>query len=166
MKISMYQKQHGIVLLSSIIFILILALIGLSIMNISLMSVKSAHNEELSTRSFNQAELVLRIGEGDVKTQSDENTYTDFSDANDYLYVFPVDTDGISWVDGSSVGSDIDGRYIIEYLGVRPISSESASLKSNGGISGSNVYLSRIIARDSKMATRIVRSTFATINPP
>lgn len=164
-----HRKQQGIALLASIIFLLLLALIGFSIMKTSMISVKSAHNEEVSIQTFNQAELALRVGEEDVKTKSDNNTYTDFSDVNDYLYVFPVDKNNIAWVNGTSAGSDTDGRYIIEYLGVRPIDTESASLKSNGGISGSNMYLSRIIARDQKNTTgsrRMVRSSFATINQP
>lgn len=164
-----FKKQQGIALFASIIFLLLLALIGFSIMKVSFVSVKSAHNEEVSMKSFNQAELALRIGEQDVKTKSDSNTYTNFSDMSDYLYVFPVDKNSISWVDGTTAGSDTSGRYIIEYLGARPIDTESASLKPSGGISGSNIYLSRIIARDSKTSTgvrRIVRSTYATINQP
>ena len=82
------KKQQGIALPISLIFLLLLALIGLSIMKISLISIKTAHNEETSMKSFNQAELALRIGEKEVMTLSDNNPYTDFSDANDYLYVF------------------------------------------------------------------------------
>lgn len=164
-----FKKQQGFALVTSIIFLLLLALIGFSIMKVSLNSMKTSHNEETSMKSFNQAELALRTGEQEVKSLSDANPYTDFSNANDYLYVFPVDNNSINWVNGTSAGSDNDGRYIIEYLGSRPISTESASLKPSGGISGSNIYLSRIIARDSKQSTgsrRIVRSSYATINQP
>ncbi len=164
-----FKKQQGFALVTSIIFLLLLALIGFSIMKVSLNSMKTSHNEETSMKSFNQAELALRTGEQEVKSLSDANPYTDFSNANDYLYVFPVDNNSINWVNGTSAGSDNDGRYIIEYLGSRPISTESASLKPSGGISGSNIYLSRIIARDNKQSTgslRIVRSSFATINQP
>jgi len=163
------KKQRGMALVTSIIFLLLLAFIGLTIMKISFMSIKAAHNEEFSMLSFNQAELALRNGEQEVKRLSDSNPYTDFSDANDYLYVFPIDGSSIKWVNGTSAGNDNDGRYIIEYLGSRTIGTESASLKPTGGISGSNIYLSRIIARDDKKATgsrRIVRSSYATINQP
>jgi len=163
------KKQQGFALPISIIFLLLLALIGLSIMKTSLISIKTAHNEETSIKSFNQAELALRSGEQEVKGLSDSNSYTDFSDADDYLYVFPVDKNSINWVNGTSAGSDNDGRYIIEYLGSRPIDTESASLQPSGGISGSTIYLSRIIARDNKKSTgsrRIVRSSYATINQP
>ncbi len=164
-----YRKQQGLALVTSVVFLLLLALIGLTIMKISLLSIKTAHNEESSMKSFNQAEVALRSGEREVKGLSDMNPYTDFSDDNDYLYVFPVDSSSINWVNGTSAGTDNDGRYIIEYLGSRPIDTESVSLSSNGGISGSNIYLSRIIARDNEKATgsrRINRSTFATINQP
>ncbi len=163
------KKQQGIALPISLFFLLLLALIGLSIMKTSLISIKTAHNEETSMKSFNQAESALRTGEQEIKGLSDNNPYTDFSDADDYLYVFPVNKNSINWVDGTSAGSDNDGRYIIEYLGSRPIGTESASLKPSGGISGSNIYLSRIIARDNEKSTgsrRINRSTFATINQP
>ena len=164
-----FKKQQGFALVTSIIFLLLLALIGFSIMKVSLNSIKTAHNEETSMKSFNQAELALRTGEQEVQSLSDANPYTDFSVANDYLYVFPIDPPSINWVNGTSAGSDNDGRYIIEYLGSRAISTESASLKPSGGISGSNIYLSRIIARDNKQSTgsrRIVRSSYATINQP
>ena len=164
-----FKKQQGIALVTSIIFLLLLGLIGLSIMKVSLSSMKTAHNEESSMKSFNQAELALRTGEQEVKGLSDANPYTDFSNAADHLYVSPVSEPNIDWVNGTSAGSDNDGRYIIEYLGSRTIDTESASLKPSGGISGSNIYLSRIIARDNKKSTgsrRIVRSSYATINQP
>ena len=164
-----YKKQQGIVLLTSIFFIMLLALIGLTIMKVSMMSVQSSHNEEVSMQAFNQAEVTLRIGEEEVKTLSDNNPYTDFDSANDHYYVFPVHPDTITWVNDSSAGNDSDGRYVIEYMGSRPIATESVSFKPSGGISGSNIYLSRIFARDNKASTgarRIIRSTFATINQP
>jgi hypothetical protein len=165
----MNQKQQGIALFASIIFLLLLALIGFSIMKTSMMSIKSAQNDDVSMQAFNQAELTLRVGEDEVETASADNTSIDFTDADDYLYVFPVNSKTISWVNGTSAGNDAKGRYIIEYLGARPIDTESASLKPGGGISGSNIYLSRIIARDSRVATgaqRIIRSTYATIKQP
>jgi len=163
------RKQQGFALVTSIIFLLLLALIGFTIMKVSLNSTRTAHNEETSMKSFNQAESVLRTGEQEVSGLSESNPYTDFSVADDYLYVFPVDKDTVAWVNGTTAGNDIDGRYIIEYLGSRPIGTESASLKPGGGISGSTIYLSRIIARDNKKSTgsrRIVRSSYATINQP
>ena len=138
-------------------------------MKVSMVSVKSSFNEEISMKTFNQAELALRAGEEEVQTKADSSIYTDFSDSGDYLYVFPVDKNNIAWVIGTSAGSDANGRYIIEYLGVRPIDTESASLKPSGGISGSNMYLSRIIARDQKNivgSRRMVRSSYATFKQP
>ena len=138
-------------------------------MQVSMNSMKTAHNDESSMKSFNQAELALRTGEQEVKGLSDANPYTDFSVENDYLYAAPVNNNSINWADGTSNGNDTDGRYIIEYMGARPIDTESASLKPSGGISGSVIYLSRIIARDSKKSTgvqRKVRSSYATINQP
>ena len=163
------KKQQGIALFASVIFLLLLAIIGFSIMKISMNSVKTANNDQVSIQTFNQAELALRVGEQEVQTKSDTSTSTDFNILLDHLYVFPVTTGTIVWGNGTSAGSDTDGRYIVEYLGVRPIASESASMKPSGGISGSNMYLSRIIARDSKATTgarRIVRSSYATLKQP
>jgi hypothetical protein len=164
-----YKKQQGVVLVTSIVFLILLALIGLTIMKVSMISVQSAHNEDVSMQAFNQTELTLRLGEAEVKTLSDNNPYTDFNTTDDYFYVFPVHTDAIAWVNDLSAGNDNDGRYVIEYLGSRAIDTESASLKPSGGISGSNIYLSRVFARDNKASTgarRIIRSTYATINQP
>lgn len=163
------KNQQGAVLISSIFFLILTALIGLSIMKISMMSVQIAHNDETSIKAFNKAELTLRTGEQEVNDLSAANPYTDFTDEGDHFYVFPVNKNSISWVDGESARKINEGRYIIEYLGLRPIYSESVTLKPSGGISGSNIYLSRVMARDTKQvtgATRIIRSSYATINQP
>ena len=164
-----HKNQQGTVLISSIFFLMLTALIGLSIMKISMLSVQIAHNDETSMKAFNKAELTLRVGENEVNTLAASNPYTDFNDNDDHFYVYPIDKDNIHWVNGKSAGNNEDGRYIIEYLGMRPIGSESASLKPSGGISGSNLYLSRVIARGNKHITganRKIRTSFATLNQP
>jgi len=165
-----YKNQQGAVLISSIFFLILTAMIGLSIMKISMFSVTIAHNDETSMKAFNKAELTLRTGEKEVNDLADANPYTDFTDDGDYFYVFPVNKNDISWIDGESAGKNKnEGRYVIEYLGLRPIDTESASIKPNGGISGSSIYLSRVIARDKQQITgakRILRSSYATINQP
>jgi Tfp pilus assembly protein PilX len=164
-----FKKHQGFALFTSTIFLMLLGLIGVSIMKISLTSVKTAHNDEYSMRSFNQAELALRKGELVLQDLSDNSSYTDFSHANDYLYVFPINQNSINWADGTSAGSDNNGRYVIEYIGSRPIDTESASLNPSGGISGSTIYLSNVISRDHKKETgsrRIIRSSYATFKQP
>lgn len=162
-------KQQGLALFSSMMFLILLALVGFSVMKISMLSIQIAHNDEMSMKAFNQAELSLRKGEQEVNNLATSKLYTDFNDENDHYYVSPLNKNAIRWVDLKSAGNDQDGRYVIEYLGLRPLETESASIKPNGGISGSNIYISRVISRDREGTTgakRIIRSSFATINQP
>ena len=163
------KSQQGAVLLVSLILLMVMTLLGLSVVRVSMMSVHVAHNDETLMKSFNQAEVTLREGESELSTMVETAALRDFNDSDNHLYLSPVDQDNLSWTDGNSAGDDVAGRYLIVYQGWRPIGSESASLKSNGGISGSSLYLSRIIAKGSVKETgakKILRSSFATIKQP
>lgn len=165
----LYKHQQGTVLLVSLIILMVMTLLGLSAMKISKMSIRVAHNDETLMQSFNKAEFTLREGERELITMTEATKYTELNDNNNHLYLSPIQQRSILWVDSKSAGDDIAGRYIIVYYGMRPLGAESASLKSNGGVSGSALYLSKIIAKGSIPETgarKVLRSSFATIKQP
>ena len=168
-KIMLHKSQQGAVLFVSLALLIVMTLLGLSVVKLSIMSVHVAHNDETLMKSFNQAEVTLREGESELSSLAGVSTYTDFDDNNNHLYLSPIEQDSLEWTDGQSAGDDVAGRYVIVYQGMRPIGTESASLKSNGGISGSSLYLSNVVARGSVKETgarKVLRSTFATIKQP
>jgi len=164
-----YKCQQGAVLFISLIILMVMTLLGLSVVKVSMMSVHVAYNDETLMKSFNQAEFTLREGESELSTLVGTADSTDFNDTDHHLYLSPIEQRSISWIDGKSAGDDVTGRYVLVYHGIRPIGAESASLKSNGGISGSSLYLSKIVAKGSVKGTgarKVLRSSFATIKQP
>ncbi|VVN01746.1 hypothetical protein PS684_02824 [Pseudomonas fluorescens] len=72
MRISLHtrQAQHGMVLLVSLVFLLLLTLIGLSSMQSANLQEKMAGSVSLRNQSFQTAEAALRIGESAVQLDS------------------------------------------------------------------------------------------------
>ncbi|VVQ07785.1 hypothetical protein PS925_03040 [Pseudomonas fluorescens] len=69
MRISLHtrQTQHGMVLLVSLVFLLLLTLIGLSSMQSANLQEKMAGSVSLRNQSFQTAEAALRVGESAVQ---------------------------------------------------------------------------------------------------
>ena len=72
MRISLHtrQTQHGMVLLVSLVFLLLLTLIGLSSMQSANLQEKMAGSVSLRNQSFQTAEAALRVGESAVQLDS------------------------------------------------------------------------------------------------
>ena len=71
MRISLHQRaQRGMVLLVSLVFLLLLTLIGLSSMQSANLQEKMAGSVSLRNQSFQAAEAALRIGESAVQLDS------------------------------------------------------------------------------------------------
>ncbi|MGE1092255.1 pilus assembly PilX family protein [Pseudomonas zeae] len=72
MRISLHtrQTQHGMVLLVSLVFLLLLTLIGLSSMQSANLQEKMAGSVSLRNQSFQTAEATLRVGESAVQLDS------------------------------------------------------------------------------------------------
>jgi len=72
MRVSLHQRQtqRGMVLLVSLVFLLLLTLIGLSSMQSANLQEKMAGSVSLRNQSFQAAEAALRIGESAVQLDS------------------------------------------------------------------------------------------------
>ncbi|MGY2439777.1 pilus assembly PilX family protein [Pseudomonas sp. SDO52101_S400] len=72
MSVSLHQRrsQHGMVLLVSLVFLLLLTVIGLSSMQSANLQEKMAGSVGLRNQSFQTAEAALRIGESAVQLDS------------------------------------------------------------------------------------------------
>ncbi|VVM92563.1 PilX N-terminal domain-containing pilus assembly protein [Pseudomonas fluorescens] len=65
-----YYTQRGMALLVSLVFLLLLTLIGLSSMQSATLQEKMAGSVALRTQSFQSAEAALRVGESTVQRDS------------------------------------------------------------------------------------------------
>ena len=65
-----YDTQRGMALLVSLVFLLLLTLIGLSSMQSATLQEKMAGSVALRNQSFQSAEAALRVGEGTVQKDS------------------------------------------------------------------------------------------------
>jgi type IV pilus assembly protein PilX len=65
-----YDGQRGMALLVSLVFLLLLTLIGLSSMQSATLQEKMAGSVALRNQSFQSAEAALRVGEGTVQRDS------------------------------------------------------------------------------------------------
>lgn len=164
-----HKYQNGAVLIISMLLLLVMSILGISMLQVSLITGQISHNDETLMIAFNQAERTLRDGENEVITLEKETGLTDFNNNDQHLYLAPTKQQSIKWLDGKSAGNDAQGRYAIIYHGARALDSESATIKPDGGISGSNIYLTYVIAKSNINATRarkLIRSSIATLKQP
>jgi len=151
------QKERGVVLVISLIFLLVMTLIGLTGMKTSVLEEKMTGNSRNQGLAFQSAETALHGAElylNSVVTASDfsgsiNGLVSEVTDDPDYL-------DSSIWVDASSVeyssGLSIinsDPRYIIKLVGESE-EDENAGLNLGGygeNLPGSQITVFRITSR-------------------
>jgi len=151
------QKERGAVLAISLIFLLVMTLIGLTGMKTSVLEEKMAGNSRNQGLAFQAAEVGLHGAErylNSIVTASDFNGSTngllsEVTDDPDYI-------DTSTWVDASSVEYDSglpiihsDPRYIIKLIG-QSDADENTGLSVGGygeSLPGSQVTIFRITSR-------------------
>lgn len=162
------QAQGGAALLVSLIMLLLMTVIGVATMNTTILESKMAGNVQSEVLAFNNAESSLRFAETDVQQNIvDTAGVFDFS-ADDGYYDNPVNLSTFNWDtdDFEVVGND---RYIVEYMGPRTLTGNSAAMDQTGGTSGSTIYVFQITARSQDNvsgSTQMLRSTYATLRGP
>lgn len=118
-------RQQGIALLTSLIFLLILTIIGTFGMNISRMENMMAGNNQFQATALNNAERSLKFALDDLTDKL--TTGKDFNTTGDYFYdstavgkaIETVDPHQVDWssITTAATPGDSDSRYIIEYHG-------------------------------------------------
>ncbi len=118
-------QQQGAVLALTLIILLVLTVVGVTTMNASSIQTFLARNTQFKQISFQNAESTLAAGEAAWNTKIE----TCFSDASkcttDLTPPFISDVDNIDWSSIDSEGTTPYGKYVVEYLGWRPLAGEN-----------------------------------------
>jgi type IV pilus assembly protein PilX len=166
------KPQRGAALIVSLIFLLIMTLLGVFALNTSTLETLMAGNNQYQTAALGDAELALASGEDDVEAVVSDTVALEFDTGGDHYYNSgDIDPNNLDW--SGFVHNDVgDGQYVIEYGGSEPLPGSSTSLGTStaygGGVAGGDVFVFLVTARSesSKGAVRIVQSVYVTEEEP
>ena len=183
-----HTTQRGMSLFPAMIFLLVLAIIGVSVLNNTLVQEKMAGNVKDSNVAFQAAESGLRDAEADVVKNITSGTVFSASCANGLCtppstWPTPLSIDiskAIDWSNtgirrsyGSQTGAaslpDVAAQplYVIEKLSSLPVGpGGSVGIGANPPASGGAGYRLTVLATGTRAETRVVlQSTFLVSNP-
>lgn len=110
-------QQKGMVLLVSLVFLLLLTLIGVSSMQNATLQEKMASSVSLRNKSFQTAEAILRVGESAILGP----TFSLVACTSDTTCAPPTDSTTVTQVGNSSAGvpwvAEAGGFYVIQNIG-------------------------------------------------
>jgi Tfp pilus assembly protein PilX len=171
-------RQTGAVLVVSLLILFAMTLIGVSSMDSAVMELRMSGTMQQQVVAMNRAESALLTVESLIETKTQDAVVWNF-EANDdgyYPKVNDLDLEQADWSavsaeDGpiSSANSvDDDDKYVIEYLGEKPIPGESVIVDPNGTIVGGAVHTFRNTTRSAsgRSVVRIVQSIYVTLARP
>lgn len=119
------QQQRGAVLALTLIILLVLTVVGVTTMNSSSIQTFLARNTQFKQISFQNAESTLTTGEAEWNTNL-ETCLSDISKCTTDLTPTPIgDVDDIDWDSVDGEGTTPYGKYVVEYLGWRPMVGEN-----------------------------------------
>lgn len=162
------SKQGGAVLVVSLVFLGVLAVLGIGAMDTARLEAIMGRNTRLHLGALSDAELVLEIAEQDLEAQLANPDSLDFELSGDHYYYPPLfdgpETAERDW-DFTSA-SVADGRYVVEYWGRRTPAGESMQIGT--ATAGSFVHLFEVSAQSEsgKGARRNVQSVFVSADAP
>jgi len=159
------RNQRGAALMVSLVFLVIMTIIGIASMNTAVMENLMAANSQFQVSALSNAEFIIGSAEDDIETIVSDASALAFETSDDHYYladdVEPAVNDWTFQHASTTLGS-----YIIEYAGKHPIPGESAEM--GAGTAGSFVYLFLVSAQNvaSKGARRNVQTVYVTENAP
>jgi Tfp pilus assembly protein PilX len=120
------HRQRGAALFMSLIFLLILTILGVFGMNISRMENLMAGNAQFQTSALNNAELAISTARNELQNALDDGL--EFVDTGDFLYdssgendpeAKPVNPSALDWskFDHGTITGDPNSKFIVEYVG-------------------------------------------------
>lgn len=156
MKLSM-NKQHGMALFVSLIFLLLLTIIGVAAMQGAGMQEKMAGNTRLKNQSFQLAEAALREGEGVVENESPGCSACEGDDCRGPdTATITSSADSSATCDAWFTTSGGNAFYYIQLLGT------SSRVANRASASGGSATLYRITAvSDVGNARTVLESVYA-----
>ena len=136
-RVTSKPKQRGAVLALTLIILLVLTVVGVTTMNSTSIQTFLARNTQFKQISFQNAESALTAGEAAWNSKI-ETCLSDVSTCTtDLTPALIGDVEDIDWSSIDSERTTPHGKYVVEYLGWRPIVGENDK----------QVWLYRITAR-------------------
>ena len=125
MRTKLRRQQQGAVLALTLIILLVLTIVGITTMNSSSIQTFLARNTQFKQISFQNAESTLTTGEAAWNAKI-ETCLADVSKCTADLTPGRIsDVDDIDWSSIDSEGTTPYGKYVVEYLGWRPVEGEN-----------------------------------------
>jgi type IV pilus assembly protein PilX len=140
-------RQSGVVLAITLLVLLILQAVGVSGMSASTRQFHLARNAHHANESFQNAESTLLIGERAWRRKLSNCLRDAAACPDDPMPTMIDDIHSVDWEAVTGEGATTYGKYVVEYLGRRPVPGERESV----------FYLYRLTARsqsaDSQAST-------------
>jgi Tfp pilus assembly protein PilX len=163
------QKQQGVVLFISLVFLLVMTFMGLYVMRSSIQQLQMADNAGSKIIAFERAEAARAYAEGLINAKADlMSTGADFNcNTNGYFArsalaivgCSVLNADALAWDnDDSFAVPDSEGqRYAIEYQGIDEVLEPNAGVEVGVGVGSGvsdtiDVYVFKIIVRGGESA--------------
>jgi hypothetical protein len=167
-------NQRGAALFMSLIFLLVMTILGVFGMNISRMENLMAGNNQFQVAALSNAEVILAVGEQEVEDILGALPFTDWNETGDAFYdrtaasTEVINTHDPNW-GFTYQAEDSLSRYVIEYSGSERIPGEDESFEATATCpAGSCVWVFLATAQNetSRGAKRTVQSVYVTATPP
>ena len=118
------MAQNGAVLATTLLTLLIVTMIGMSAMNSSGIQMFLARNTQLKQMSFQNSESTVTIGEK-ILNRDVSNCLLDRTHCTTNIAPPIISSvDSMDWASVSGPGATRYGKFIVEYLGWRPVPGE------------------------------------------
>lgn len=172
------NRESGAVLIVALLILFAMTLIGVSSMDSAVMELKMSGTMQQQVVAMNRAEATLLTAETRIETITTDGSVWNFETTSDGLYpsVNTLDLEQANWSNVSTEAGpnnsdnnvDDDDKYVIEYLGMKPIPGETVAIDPNGGIIGGAVHTFRNTTRSAsgRSVVRIVQSIYVTLASP
>ena len=171
-------RQAGAALIISLVILLAMTLIGVSSMDSAVLELKMAGTMQQQIVAMNRAEATLMVAETAIDNITTDGTTYNFETTGNGFYP-PVNTLDLEQVDWAGISTEVgpvdsansiddDDKYVIEYLGIKPIPGETVKMDPNGAIVGGAVHTFRNTTRSAsgRDVVRMVQSVYVTLGAP
>lgn len=172
------RSQRGAIMMLCLVILFSMTLIGISSMDSAVLELKMSNTMQQQVVALNRAEATLQTAEDAIDAIVGDSTVYNFEATDDGFYprnsgvpVAQADWSSVAAEDGpisTDNSIDDDDRYVVEYLGEKPIPGESVAVDTGDSIVGSTVHTFRNTTRSAsgRSVVRIVQSVYVTLNSP
>lgn len=165
------QRQHGVVLIFSLVILMVLTILGISSMNTANLQTIMAGNSQYQTTALNTAEGALAAAEATIDAvvagaplPAGGGYYDVAAGAAE------IDPLTFDWSDSNNANYFTDGnsKTVVEYTGPETPPPSSFRYLNSVPIAGDQVYVFRTTVRStsSRGAVRLIQGVYLTLTAP